>query len=315
MNRNLSRFLRVLAGIVAGCAAGALLCVLVGWLSNQLSPSNDLIAIYPSLFIIPFLMGVVASVVWRGLGMGAGQMALYSLFFLAFTLVGGAIAFHEGVICLVIVSPLFYLCLFLGALAGSMMYGSDRSKLQVSLVPLLVVAALVEPMLRREVTGVVTDEVLIHAPPAKVWPHVVEFPPIQEAPRFWLFKMGLPMPMATTCAGEYVGADRKCIFSGGAVFDEKVAVIVPGEKLVFDIVDAPKDPELLGHLDLKRGEFELQDNHDGTTTLVGHSWYALKVRPVWYFDWWTHAIFGAVHARVMEHIRALSEADGEAAKR
>jgi len=35
--------------------------------------------------------------------------------------------------------------------------------------------------------------------------------------------------------------------------------------------------------------------------------YSLRVRPVWYFDWWTHDIFHAVHLRVMRHIKRLAE--------
>jgi hypothetical protein len=56
-----------------------------------------------------------------------------------------------------------------------------------------------------------------------------------------------------------------------------------------------------------RGQFELQDNGDGTTTLTGRTWYSLHVRPAWYFDWWTHDIFRAVHLRVMRHIKHLAE--------
>ena len=49
---------------------------------------------------------------------------------------------------------------------------------------------------------------------------------------------------------------------------------------------------------------------DGTTTLIGRTWYTLQVRPAFYFDWWTHDIFRAVHLRVMKHIQQLSEQEG-----
>jgi hypothetical protein len=51
----------------------------------------------------------------------------------------------------------------------------------------------------------------------------------------------------------------------------------------------------------------LQDNHDGTTTLIGSSWYTLHVRPRWYFDLWTRDMSRAIHLRVMNHIRRLAE--------
>ena len=104
-------------------------------------------------------------------------------------------------------------------------------------------------------------------------------------------------------------ADRACKFSGDAVFKEKIAEFVPERLLTFDIIESPPDPELLGHLDAHRGQFELRDNGDGTTTLIGRTWYSLHVRPSSYFDWWTHDIFRAVHLRVMKHVKRLSESE------
>jgi hypothetical protein len=72
----------------------------------------------------------------------------------------------------------------------------------------------------------------------------------------------------------------------------------------------PSDPELLGHLTAHRGQFELRDNGNGSTTLIGRTWYTLHVRPLVYFDWWTHDIFSAVHLRVMKHIQRLAERGG-----
>ena len=74
-------------------------------------------------------------------------------------------------------------------------------------------------------------------------------------------------------------------------------------------VEQPSNPELLGHLTLHRGQFQLIDNNDGTTTLIGRSWYTLHMRPLWYFDWWTRDVTSHVHLRVMEHIKTLAEGD------
>jgi len=148
---------------------------------------------------------------------------------------------------------------------------------------------------------------LIRAPSTKVWPEAKTFPQIPSAPRFWLFRLGLPFPMATTASGDFIDADRECIFSRNAVFKEKVVELVPLERLTFDIVESPQDPELIGHLTPHRGQFLLRSNADGTTTLVGSTWYTLRVRPLWYFDLWTHHIFRAVHLRVMEDIRRRAE--------
>ena len=180
--------------------------------------------------------------------------------------------------------------------------------MNLCVLPLLAIVVAVEPLLREDRESVVVDEIRINAPPSRVWPHVLSFAPIQEQPAFWLFRLGLPYPVATTSAGDFIGADRNCIFSGNAVFKEKVVSFVPERDLTFDIIESPPDPELVGHLTPKRGQFLLRDNGDGTTTLIGSTWYTLHVRPLWYFDLWTHYIFSAVHLRVMHHVQRLAEA-------
>jgi hypothetical protein len=153
----------------------------------------------------------------------------------------------------------------------------------------------------------VSDSMVINAPPDKVWPNVVSFKPIEQKNNFWLFQIGMPSPRATTVTGNYVGAGRKCIFSNGYVFDEKIVTYQPGKDLTFDIIAQPRDPEIMGHIDIKRGQFLLKDNGDGTTTLIGNSWYSLLVFPTWYYDIWAQSITRNVHFRVMEHIKELSE--------
>lgn len=278
----------------------------------------------PSLFLIPYLGGWIASYFWCKRGKKGnlsewntpvftpkrrttGRILLNSLFMTLMALLGGTIAFHEGIICLLIVSPLYYLCIAAGAACGRLWFYKRSSHLRMTVIPLLILVVMLEPSTRMPEIGVVTDRVLIHAPPSKVWPCVTAFPKIPNPPTFWMFRLGLPYPEATTNSGDFPGADRACIFSDNDVFKEKVAEIVPEKKLVFDIIDIPKDPELLGHLTPTRGEFILKDNHDGTTTLIGSSYYMLHVRPLWYFDWWTHYIFSKVHLRVMDDIRRRAE--------
>jgi uncharacterized protein YndB with AHSA1/START domain len=153
----------------------------------------------------------------------------------------------------------------------------------------------------------VSDTITIHAPPYKVWKNVVAFKKIKQKPNFWLFQIGLPSPMETTVDGYYKGSGRKCIFSNGYTFGEKISAFEPNHDLVFDIIDQPRDPEIMNHLDLIRGEFLLKDNGNGTTTLTGNSWYKLYVFPAWYYDLWAQSIVRNVHTRVMQHIKELSE--------
>ena len=300
---------RLFLGMLAGNAVGALACALAAGLT-ALAHELAALVLYPSLLLIPFAIGLMASWLWKPLTLGIGATLFHSL---SCTLLGLGAAWlfmREGIVCLLIVSPILYLGTVAGALTGRVWFRKNLDRLNLCLAPIFFFAVAAEPTLRGSHTGVVTDEILIAAPPSKVWPHVLAFPEIPDAPDYWLFRAGLPYPTETVNGGNFVGAGRACRFSGGAVFKEKVAEFVPQRLLTFDIVESPPDPELLGHLDAHRGQFELRDNGDGTTTLIGRTWYSLHVRPASYFDWWTHDIFRAVHLRVMKHVKRLSESGG-----
>lgn len=301
-------WLDLLWGILASDAITGGVFVVAGLLAARASDSSLMpyVAI-PSLFLLPLMNGLLAAFFWRRLHPSVGEVALQVLLLISLNLAAAAIFLREGVICLIIVSPLLYVLTLAGACMGRMLFKTDHSRLGLSLVPALALLIAGEPFVRTVREGVVTDEILIHAPPARVWPLVTAFPPIPEPPKYWLFRIGLPYPVSTETDGNFRGAGRRCIFNKGLTFTEKVAEFLPERELTFDIVDIPRDPELLGHLTPERGQFLLRDNGDGTTTLTGSTWYVLHVRPLWYFDWWTHQIFQAVHLRVMEDVRRRAE--------
>jgi hypothetical protein len=298
---------QLLLGMVVGNGvAGALLYASILVLGAYGNRNKDLL-IWPSFILLPFIAGLVAAWFWRRLNRSLAISFLDALWTLLVSLAAAAIILREGVVCLVIVSPLVYVFVFTGILVGRLWFRPNDSTLRLTIFPLLALVTLGDVLYHSEQQAVVTDAILIHAPPAKVWPHVLAFPEIPDPPIYWIFRLGLPYPTQTTNGGDFVGADRQCIFSNGVVIKERVAEFIPNEKLTFDVAEQPTDPEAYGHITLHRGQFVLQDNRDGTTTLIGSSWYTLHVRPRWYFDLWTRDMTRAVHLRVMNHIKRLAE--------
>lgn len=295
-------------GIVVGNIVTVLVFVGVEFLLGRFGSSslNSPSAI-PSFLLVPVCGGVAASFCWRKLNPSYLQIAFATFIMMILAIGGSMLAFGEGIICLIIAMPFFFVSQLTGALLGRVWFRMPPGPAQWCLLPVLAITATGEPITRTDRQGVVVDEIRIAAPPHKVWPELTSFPDIQTAPEYWLFRMGLPYPMSTTSGGDHVGADRQCIFSDNMIFEEKVVSCVPGRDLTFDITKLPQHPELIGHITPSRGQFLLRDNGDGTTTLVGSTWYALHVRPLWYFDWWTRKIFRAVHLRVMNDIRDRAE--------
>ncbi|PZR70975.1 MAG: hypothetical protein DLM73_16650 [Chthoniobacterales bacterium] len=304
-----NRLFQIFLGLlVANAIGGALLFGVTQLLAFYKGRAESIIA-YPSFVLIPVVVGLIAAWFWRRLNRSIAWSALDALWLSLVGLAAAALVLREGVVCLVIVFPALYVFIYAGLLLGRLWFRPNDNKLRLTIFPLLALLALGEAAYHPEKQAVVIDEILVHAPPEKIWPHVLAFSEIPDPPAYWIFRLGLPYPTQTTNGGDFVGADRQCKFSNGVIIKEKVAEFVPREKLTFDVAEQPADPEAYGHLTLHRGQFVLRDNGDGTTTLIGSSWYTLHVRPRWYFDLWTHDMTRAVHLRVMNHIRRLAEAE------
>lgn len=270
--------------------------------------ASEGVLIFSEFIIIPLLMGIISTWCWRNIELKGKQLTGYAV---VNGLVGMLLSFiflGEGAICLLIVSPLILGSVITGSFIGQGMFKKKNQTLNVSIISILLTVFVADALSEHDHQNMVSDELIIDASPEEVWPHVVAFEKIEKKEDYWLFKIGMPSPMATTVSGHELGANRKCIFSNGYIFDETIVAYDVNRNLTFDIVDQPKDPEIMGHIDIKRGQFLLKDNGDGTTTLIGNSWYKLHVFPVWYYDMWAESITRNVHFRVMKHIKSLSEA-------
>ncbi len=293
-------------GLLAANVVAAGMIGLGFWLEH-LNGTAASVLISSDFLLVPLIMGLVTAFFWKSFTLTTIEYFLYSLLNSAMGLVTAGIFMHEGVICLIIVSPLLLFFVFLGALLGRWLFQYSNNRLNLSLIPLALAFLAIDVLSPHHYENSVSDQVLIHAAPAQVWTHLAAVPLITEKPDYWLFRLGLPYPIQSTVDGSGIGARRRCVFSHDRVFEEQITEWQPGRKLTFDITHQPRDPEILGHAHVERGQFVLEDNHDGTTTLVGTSWYELYVYPSWYYDLWAKSITRQVHVRVMNHIKTVCE--------
>ncbi|MFN3650791.1 MAG: SRPBCC family protein [Armatimonadota bacterium] len=302
----------LLGGFVVPPLVGWLLLQLTTYLMTQATFASGTFTLSAFIFI-PLLMGFVSAGFWARLGLGTGEYVAYSLVNTFLALVASYFTMREGVICLVIVSPLIAAFILAGALLGRYAFRGP-GPLRVCVVPVVLVLIWVDARLPRHHENAVTDRLVVRARPEAVWRHVVEVPTIEPRSSFWLFRLGLPRPVRTTAEAHRVGARRLCIFEGGYTLDERITALEPNRRMAFEVVGQPRHPEIMGHLDVTRGELRLHDNGDGTTTLTGTTWYRLHVYPAWYYDRWAERIGREVHWSVMGHLKRLAEAgDGAAA--
>ncbi len=294
----------LMSNVFAICTIGLTKCLETRYLDVTDSGKNF---IFSEFIIIPILMGLISAWFWRKLDLPGRKILSYSILntFLAIFLIG--IFLGEGIICLIIVSPLIFSFVIAGAYAGWAIFKRNNNTLNASVLGILVLVFAADSLSDHNYTNMVSDTMVINAPIQKVWPNVVAFKRIKEKNTFWLFRIGMPSPVEATVDGRYVGAGRKCVFSNGYIFGERIATYDSLKNFTFDITDQPRDPEIMNHIDILRGQFLLKDNGNGTTTLIGNSWYKLYVFPTWYYDTWAQSITRNVHLRVMKHIKELSE--------
>lgn len=283
-----------------------IILAIIGFVKYAALQDNNVI-VFSEFVILPVLMGIIASWFWRNLNLTGKSLIGRAVLNGLFAILLSYIFLGEGMICLLIVSPLIFAFVIAGTFAGKQMFKTNNQHLNVSVFSLLFIIFIADSLSEHHYENLVADQIIIHAAPAEVWKHVVAFEKIKQKNQFWLFQIGMPSPMQTTVEGYHEGAGRKCIFSNGYIFEEKIVTFQPNKDLTFDIVGQPRDPEIMGHIDILRGQFLLKDNGDGTTTLTGNSWYRLYVFPIWYYDIWAKSITRNVHLRVMEHIKELSE--------
>jgi hypothetical protein len=263
--------------------------------------------VFTDFFILPFFMGIVCAWFWKDLTMGGGAYTLFAIVNSLVAIGASAVFLKEGVICLVIVSPLIMGLNIAGVFVGKALFRRKKNTLNVSVMALLLLIGAADLLSEHRYESMVSDTLQINAPVAEVWKYVVAYEPNTAKEDYWLFQVGMPSPLQSTVDCYCEGGNRKCIFSNGYVFDEKMTVYQPEKELTFIITNQPRDPEIMGHIDIQKGQFLLKDNGNGTTTLVGNSWYRLYVFPAWYFDTWAASITRNVHLRVMKHIKLLSE--------
>src|SRR5207253_2967560 len=192
------RLLRIILGLVAANVVGVAFCfafVVLFQFPDQVGlPSRAqqwfygfaVMAIWPSLVLVPMSMGIAPAYFWRGLSFSLWEYFLWWIVTSLISPFGAYFAFKEGAVCLLIGFPILFVCGFAGVLLGRLLFKSKTATINLSVLPVLLLATLAEGKIRQDQLHVVEDRILIQAPAVEVWNYVVSFPSIEAAPNYWL---------------------------------------------------------------------------------------------------------------------------------
>ena len=294
-------------------------------------PSSGLLSL-AFLVVMPLALGALtahfipptASKRWRLVG---------APFLVVLTFIAAAFLFHlEGIICLIIIGPLFLAISFLGALGYKILADlRQKSRDKTLVVAAFAVLPFVVGPIESQFNNPddfrrVENSVLIDAPAAVVWQHIIRVAPIRatDLGHSLIDDIGFPRPVEATLTHEGVGGVRHATFERGVEFIETVDEWQPLKRLSFSIVPntATIPPTTFDEhvivggkfFDVLRGTYELHLAGAGHTRLVLHSQQRLSTHLNWYAGLWTGFVMSEIQSRILTVLKRRCEvAPGAAA--
>jgi hypothetical protein len=267
-----------------------------------------------TLFVVtPFATGLLAALIIRPASASAAAATGACAILLACALLLGF--GFEGVLCIIMSLPIAVPLSCLGAVVGFLVRKSELRPQSGAAMLILPIAAFTWDVKAPPPVFHVTTEVMVSAPPERVWKHVVAFPKLPET-RDWVFHTGLAYPTEARIDGTV----RYCQFSTGA-FVEPITFWDEPRTLRFRVSQNPaplhewslwgdvNPRHLHGYLVSEQGQFQLTPASGGRTILAGTTWYRHSLWPAQYWRWWSDAIIRRIHLRVLNHVRTLAEED------
>jgi hypothetical protein len=237
-----------------------------------------------------------------------------------------AAAFWEGLICIVMFTPIAMVASSVGGLVAGLIArrvesrrANNVSVVCVMFLPLLMSGFEQRFLGERDLRNV-ESVVDIQAAPAVVWKNIERVPRIDpaELQRSWSHAIGFPNPVEATLSREGIGGIRHATFEGGVLFIETVDVWEPERRLGFSIRAQTEQipPTTLDEhvtvggkfFDVLHGEYFLESLSGGGTRLHLVSRHRVSTDFNWYAHLWTDAVMNDLQQRILRVVKNRSEA-------
>jgi hypothetical protein len=235
--------------------------------------------------ILPMAIGLLAASFTGSMRATVASVLIAILVCFAFLLSVGM----EGVVCILMAFPLFFVFGLVGVLIGAIISRLARKdssrRSNMVLLPLIGLSSIfgAEQIEDRLVAGdrveTVTTTRAVLGTPEQVWAKIVSIDEVSGTKPF-LLRIGLPVPTSCTMEGSGVGARRVCHFETGLI-EEEVTNWEPGHRLDLRIIRTT----LPGRhwLQFKSASYELERLSLTETRLTRTTTISTKLRPGWYW--------------------------------
>jgi len=242
----------------------------------------------------------------------------------------GGVLLQEGVICILMLLPLWSISVFT---AASITYFLRRRKRRTDrlrasallLLPAITAQAEIAaplPVSRYEVG----ESIVIDAPPERIWPLLVSIPHIQPREGRWNVThdlLGVPRPTQALLETRGSKAVRLAQWGPDVRFEERILesshesslrwTFVFTDNSVRDHTDRHIAPDGM-HLTIREGSYRLTPLPGGRTKVTLTTRFDLRSPVNWYAAWWGEWLLRDIQGNVLQVIKDRVELPAEARK-
>lgn len=314
-------------GLGIGALYGLLLRVMFEW--NVLSDSYEIVST-SFLLLAPFATGAIAVFFGSRAGrLSAGAQIGTAAGTMVFFLIAMFVLFIEGMICIVLVLPVFMIASIVGGLAMGLALRLVRyNSAVVSCFALLPVAfAPLESRLTPDShERTVVNTVVIDASATDIWNNLTSVADIkkQELGFSFTHAMGVPRPLQAVMDGAGVGAVRTSRWEKGVQFKEVVTQWQPPYRLSYDFDippnSVPRDAfdrhvEIGGeYFTVVSGSYTIRPLSAERCEVTLQTTYANRSNLKLYGDLWGDFVFDDFHQSILRLIKHRAERQSHAQK-
>ena len=217
----------------------------------------------------------------------------------------------EGIICVIMAAPVFFVAAMLGAVAGVLVKQRIPKNRNVSMsimlllagVPVLGAGKIEDSVDAGPRTEIVESKIIIDSAREDVWKAMLEFDQVDGTKPF-LLHIGLPVPQSCTMSGRAVGSKRVCHFDSGFI-RERITRWQPPEALEFDV----EEVQLPGRrwLGFVSATYALNGIAKGKTEITRTTIVTSTLGPACYWRFFEHMGTQAEHDYILQSLKSKCE--------
>ena len=292
------------------------------WFGTSIGGFSNAAIGVPLLLVLPFSIGALTELLLNPTN-SASRTIPNVVVTIAIIIGVGAIMLREGVICIVILSPLWFLSALIGAysvvITRDFMGRRDRSNVAV-LMSLPLLAVLIDANFEQPVDQFsVSRSIVIDARQSAIWPHLLSLDGLTADEGVWNITqdvLGVPRPSSAVVVGEGVGSVRQAQWGANIRFEEHLTDWRQNERLAWDFsfpddsISRYTDPHIHpdgANLKIAHGAYQLDPLPGGKARLTLETRYLARSPVNAYAAMWGELFLGDIQTNILAVVKARAE--------